>query len=185
MKLSERMNRPAPIACCDFPACRGACCAYGVWVGEGEIAKIMENAEAVRRFLPPEAEDPAGWFTDETEPDPHLPCGKVRHTRVLTRPEHPLGSACVFWVPPDGYCALQLASEALGKHPWALKPFYCVLHPLDIEEDGTITIDDVQELTSTKGGCVKPSEAARPPKEIFGAEIEWVSKVLKTTDCTD
>ncbi len=176
LPLSPRMDDEEAIACCDFPACRGTCCAYGVWVGVEEIARIQKHADIIRPHLPREAADPRTWFTDEEESDPHAPGGAVRRTRVLSRAEHPLGSACVFWLPPHGHCALQQAAEAQGWHPWELKPFYCVLHPMDIDEEGRITLDDVESLLNTPGGCVRPAEQPRPLREIFAAELAWLSR---------
>jgi len=172
--LAPIMHQPLPVACCDFPACRGACCVHGAWVGTEEIARILQHAESIRLHLPPEAADSATWFTSKIEADPHAPGGQVRHTRVLARPEHPLGTACVFWLPAEGRCALQVAAEAQGWHPWTLKPFYCVLHPLDVDEQGCITLDDPQELLTTSGGCLRPAAEARPPLEIFAAELVWI-----------
>ncbi len=169
------MFQPVPLACCDFPACRGTCCVHGVWVDLQEVEAILRAAAWIRPLLPEDAADPARWFTAAEEDDPHTPSGRVRHTRVLERPEHPLGTACVFWLPPEGHCALQRAAEEHGRHPWALKPFYCVLHPLDLDDEGRITLDDADLLLSTPGGCVRPAAAPRPPVEIFAAELAWLS----------
>lgn len=174
--LSPRMFQPVPLACCDFPACRGACCVHGVWVDLKEMETILRHAALIRPLLPEDAAAPANWFTAEEEEDPYTPSKKVRHTRVLRRPEHPLGTACVFWLPPDGHCALQKVAEAQGWHPWALKPFYCVLHPMDLDDEGRITLDTPEALLSTPGGCVRPAREACPPVEIFAAELEWINK---------
>ena len=170
------MYQPVALACCDFPACRGTCCVHGVWVDLIEMEAILRHAALIVPLLPEDAADPATWFTDKEEDDLYTPSGRVRHTRVLTRPEHPLGTACVFWLPPEGHCALQAAAEAQGWHPWTLKPFYCVLHPLDLDEEGRITLDGPEELLNTPGGCVRRATEARPPVEIFAAELEWINK---------
>jgi len=182
LKLSPRMDDAEAIACCDFPACRGTCCVYGVWVGLEEMSRILAHADLILPHLPPEAQQPDAWFTEEEEADPHVPCGRVRHTRVLQRPEHPLGSACIFWMPPQGRCALQAAAEAQGWHPWTLKPFYCILHPLDLDENGAITLDDVETLLQTPGGCIRPAEQARPLREIFAAELAWLRGLFQAGD---
>ena len=176
LPLSPRMDAEEAVACCDFPACHGTCCAYGVWTGTEEIARIQRHEDIIRPLLPPEAQDPRTWFSAETEDDPHVPGGVVQRTRVLPRPEHPLGTACVFWLPPDGHCALQKAAEAQGWHPWELKPFYCVLHPLDVDAEGRITLDDVEALLTTPGGCLRATDQPRPLKEIFAAELTWLSR---------
>lgn len=175
LPLSPRLNEREAIACCDFPACRGTCCAYGVWVGVDEIAELLTHAAIITPHLPPEAANPATWFTAEQESDPYVPGGKARRTRVLPRSEHPLGSACVFWLPPNGECALQKAAEAQGWHPWRLKPFYCVLHPLDIDAQGRITLDDTETLLNTPGGCLRPAATPRPLRETFAAELTWLT----------
>jgi hypothetical protein len=170
------MFQPVPVACCDFPACRGACCVHGVWVDLKEREAILHHAPLVRPLLPEDAPAPEAWFMPAEEADPYTPSRRVRHTRVLPRPEHPLGTACVFWLPPEGHCALQRVAESQGWHPWALKPFYCVLHPLDFDDEGRITLDDPATLRSTPGGCVRVAEEARPPVEVFAAELAWIQR---------
>ncbi len=174
LHLAPRLYEEEAIACCDFPACRGACCVHGVWVDLGEMNTILHHVDLIRPHLPPEAQDPHTWFTAEEEDDPYVPSGRVRHTRVLPRPEHPLGTACVFWIPPEGYCALQVAAQTQGWHPWTLKPFYCVLHPLDLDDQGRITLDEVEELLNTPGGCIRPGEQPRPLVDLFAAELDWI-----------
>lgn len=174
LRLSPRLDEAEAIACCDFPACRGACCVHGVWVDLAEQDAILRHADLIQPYLPPDAQDPRTWFTAEEEADPYVPTGRVRHTRVLPRSEHPLGTACVFWIPPDGLCALQVTAEAQGWHPWTLKPFYCVLHPLDIDDQGRITLDEVGELLDTPGGCLRPGDQPRPLREVFARELHWI-----------
>ena len=55
----------------------------------------------------------------------------------------------------DFKCALQVAGEAAGLHLWRLKSFYCVLHPLDPDEEGPTTLDTAEELLAEEGSCLR------------------------------
>ncbi len=170
--VSPRLLAREPVQRCDFPRCGGACCVHGVWVDLQEIAAIRQAAALIRPHLPADARS-IPWFQEREEPDPHALSGRVRQTTVLPRAEHPLGQACVFWRPQDAKCALQVAAEAQGWHPWRLKPFYCILHPLDLDEQGRITLDDTSALLTTPGSCLRPAAEPQPLVQIFAPELRW------------
>jgi hypothetical protein len=74
----------------------------------------------------------------------------------------------------DHKCALQVASEKSGRHPWFLKPFYCVLHPLDLNDNSEITLDQTKILLEEEKSCLRYSEKLNAPIEIFEDELRYL-----------
>ena len=107
------------------------------------------------------------------EADAFTPSGEVVHTRVLSSPDHYGVTACVF-LRRDHKCALQVAGERAGFHPWRFKPFYCVLHPLDLDDDGRITLDETVALLEEPASCLRASEQAVSLLEIFAQELRYL-----------
>jgi hypothetical protein len=167
MFLSEPMQR------CKLLECRGACCLYGVWVGLKEKQMILEHAEIIRPYLRPAYEGPQTWFETIVEEDPFIEGGQVIHTKLVVDPQHYGGSACVF-LGQDFKCALQVASEKMNRHPWFLKPFYCVLHPLDLDEEGRITVDETKLMLDEEGSCLRPSVVNIPLLQTFSEELRYI-----------
>ena len=89
---------------------------------------ILDNVELIREYMPPAQQNPGDWFDGREEQDPFVPSKRVVHSTVLETPDHYGGTACVF-LRRDHKCALQVAANAAGQHPWHFKPFYCILHP--------------------------------------------------------
>lgn len=172
-KIAPRMLASEPMRRCRLEECRAACCLYGVWVDAQEAEDILAHAELIRPHMPAGQEEPAGWFDGTRDADPYSRSGAVVHSTVLKDPEHYGGTACVF-LRSDHKCALQVASAAAGLHPWRLKPFYCVLHPLDLDEDGRITLDDNELLLDEPGSCLRPAEENIPLAETFEPEIRYL-----------
>lgn len=122
--------------------------------------------------MPPGWTDPDLWIDDRVEDDPYSKSGKVVHSRVLPDPTHYGRSACVF-LRDDSKCALQMAGDANGLHPWRFKPFYCILHPLDLDDQGRITLDETALLLNESGSCLRPSETEIPLIETFELELRY------------
>jgi hypothetical protein len=99
----------------------------------------------------------------------------VIHTTVLDDPEHYGGSACIFLM-GDYCCALQAAGEAAGLHPWRFKPFFCILHPLDLDEHGRITLDAVRHMVDEPASCLREGEVEVDLREMFAEEIEYLTR---------
>lgn len=172
--MNPRLLRQEPMQRCTLGACRGACCLHGVWVDAEEKRRILENAEAVSHWLPEPLRDPLAWFDGREEADEQSASGRVLHTTVLPDREHYGGSACIF-LREDARCALQCAGEGLGLHPWTLKPYYCVLHPLDLDEEGRITLDETSVLLGEAGSCLRPAARPVPLRETFAEELAWLA----------
>ena len=173
-ELNPRLSERKAIRRCGWPACRAACCVYGTWIDLDQEEDILAHSGLVRPHMAAGRRDPAAWFGEETEMDAHTPHGTVRHTAVVEDPEHYGGSACVF-LREDYRCALQVAAETAGLHPWRFKPFYCILHPLDLDELGRITLDELRYMVDEPASCLRRSKKSVRLSELFREEIRYLT----------
>lgn len=158
---------------CTLGECRAACCLYGVWIDRNESRDILANADMIAPHMEPENRDPGDWFDGREEPDENAISGWTVHSTVLPDEDHYGGTACVF-LRRDHLCALQVASTAAGKHPWHWKPFYCILHPLDLDEQGRITLDETELMLDDPGSCLRPAGQPIPLVETFAEELRYL-----------
>ena len=172
--LHSRLNETAKIKRCDWPDCRANCCIYGAWVDKLHAEDILRHAPEISPHMEHEHKDPCCWFDGQEEPDDHALSGIVVHSTIIPNPYHLGGTSCIF-LRRDHKCALQAAAEAAAEHPWRFKPFYCILHPLDIDEDGRITLDDEELLLSEPTTCLQSSRKEIQIKELFRAELEYLA----------
>lgn len=172
-RVNPRLLRSERLRRCKLGECRAACCLNGVWIDRNEAEDLRKNARLILPYLSPEWQDPGCWFEEDCEPDEHALSGAVIRSRVVEAPAHYGGRACVF-LRPDFKCALQVAGEAAGFHPWRFKPFYCILHPLDLDEQGRITLDSVRELIHEAGSCLRPAREATPLVVTFEEELRYL-----------
>jgi hypothetical protein len=172
-RVNPRMFRSEPLQRCELGECKGACCVFGVWVDLREVDDIMQNSAIILPFMPEDCRNPSEWFAGVEDNDPRSPSGRVCHTAVENRSEHYQGTACIFWL-SDGKCALQVAADANGLHPWRFKPFYCILHPLDLDEKGRITLDEVEEMVNEPGSCVRAAPQPIPLVKTFEPEFRYL-----------
>ena len=164
------MIQSEPLQRCCLTDCRAACCLHGVWIDALEAQDLLEHASLILPHLPEEHQNTNKWFDGRQEPDPHTPSGKVLHSTVLNAENHYGGTACIF-LREDHKCALQVAAESAGRHPWRFKPFYCILHPLDLDEEGRITLDETATLLDEPASCLRPSNQDIPLLETFEPEL--------------
>jgi hypothetical protein len=172
-RLNPRMFDAEPMQRCTLNECKGACCIFGVWVDSREVKDILSNADLIIPFMPPETSNPEHWFAPIEDDDKHSPSGKVVHTAVETRPDHPGGTACIFWQ-SDGKCILQIAGVQNKLHPWRFKPYYCIMHPIDLDDEGRFTLDSNDELLTEPGSCLRPADHPIPLLETFKAEFLYL-----------
>jgi hypothetical protein len=170
--LNPRLLQDEPMQRCKLHECRGACCLHGVWIDLAERDDLLANADRIAPHLPTALQDPRAWFDGREEADEFSPSGKVVHSTVLPDREHYGGTACIF-LREDYKCALQVAGQSAGLHPWRFKPFYCILHPLDLDDEGRITLDETAALIDEEGSCLRPAESPRPLLETFEAELRY------------
>jgi hypothetical protein len=172
-RVNPRMLASEPIQRCCLDDCHGACCVFGVWVDEREKNEILANAALILPHMPLTGQEPADWFADMESKDERIIHKKVIHTGVETVPDHYGGTACTFWR-DDGKCALQVAAVSNNLHPWRFKPYYCILHPLDLDEKGRITLDAVEEMVDEPGSCVRRHSAPVPLSTTFEPELKYL-----------
>jgi hypothetical protein len=172
-KLSPRLHDSEPLQRCCLDECRAACCLHGAWIDRVEAQEILQNADLILPHMPEAARQPAAWLDGRCEPDRHTLSGEVVHTTVLPAPEHYGGTACIF-LRNDHKCALQVAAAAAGEHPWRFKPFYCILHPLDLDDEGRITLDARDVLLAEPASCLRASEQSVPLAITFEAELVYL-----------
>jgi len=171
--VHPRLLRAEPMQRCRLDACRGACCLHGVWVDLAERDDLLAHAGLIAPHLPSALRDPAAWFDGREDADEFSASGRVAHTTVLPDRSHYGGTACIF-LREDFKCALQVAGQAAGEHPWRYKPFYCVLHPLDLDESGRITLDETAELLAEEGSCLRPAPRPTPLTRTFEPELRYL-----------
>jgi hypothetical protein len=172
-KFSPRLLDSEPMQRCCLGKCEAACCLHGVWIDQLEAEDILAHAENILPHMPEDRRDPQAWFDGRTEPDDFTSSRQVLHSTVLETPTHYGGTECIF-LRSDHKCALQVAGQAAGLHPWRFKPFYCVLHPLDLDEEGRITLDETDLLLDEPGSCLRPSDQSIPLVETFEPELSYL-----------
>ncbi|HKJ28337.1 MAG TPA: hypothetical protein VJ965_11910 [Anaerolineales bacterium] len=160
-----------PVQRCGWPDCGAACCMYGAWVDQTLAEDILQHADLIAEYMSPDLRPPKLWFDGRVEPDEHALSGEVAHTTVLPNPDHYGGTACIF-LRPDQQCALQTAAQENGLHPWRFKPFYCILHPMEIKE-GRITLDDPAVMVGEPASCLRRAETSVPLVDIFHSELDY------------
>ena len=185
-RVNPRLLQSEPVRRCTLDECHAACCLHGAWVDLAEIKDILAHANLIRPHMPRDAREPADWFDDRQEADDYALSGQAGHTRVLLDADHYGGTACIF-LRSDYKCALQVAAQEEGLHPWRFKPFYCILHPLDLDEEGRITLDETALLLDEPGSCLRPADSPAPLTETFAEELRYLLgerayRELKTRD---
>lgn len=177
--IGDSLLERKPITRCRIVACKGGCCADGVWVDMGQERKILEHAEMIKPYMPAERRDTATWFAEHYDDDDAFPSGEYIGTTTVIDPTHPGGSTCVFLRPEDRYCAIQAASLANGKAAWELKPHYCCLFPLVDEYDKdsgskSLILDSENSLFEHGGGCYENCAVIQPVFQVYAEETSMV-----------
>lgn len=171
--LNPRLFDREPLRRCHLQECGGACCLHGAWVDAVEARQILANRTRIAPFLDSISPAPQDWFEESQEPDKYALAGQVWHTRVLDNELHYGGTACVF-LRRDAKCALQEAAVAAAQHPWFWKPFFCILHPLDLDDQGRITLDETGALLEEPASCVRPAEDPTLLMLTFEPELRYL-----------
>ena len=172
-RLHPKMNGSARVKRCDWPNCGAACCIYGAWVDKSHAEDILNHHVEIGPHMETERKSPFSWFDGQEEPDDYALSGKVIHTTIIPNPEHLGGTSCIF-LRKDQKCALQVAAQENGEHQWRFKPFYCILHPLDLDDDGRITLDEIELMLKEPTSCLQPSRQEIPLRETFQEEFKYL-----------
>lgn len=115
--------------------CSSVCCAEGVYADVADREKILSHKEMVKKYMDDtQTRDEARWFEPNDTEDGDFPSGRSVGTEVFNE-------KCVFL---DGFgrCTLQVAAASEGMHKWAIKPFFCVLYPIEITRM-VVSFDDM------------------------------------------
>ena len=171
--INPRLLKAEPMQRCSLGTCKAACCLYGVWMDSEEVTYILGRAEIIAPHMEPAYADPTLWLDGRTEGDIFAPTRVVKHSAVVACDWHYGGSACIF-IRRDFKCALQVAAEAQGYHPWKYKPFYCILHPLDLDSQGRLDLDQTHLLLEEEGSCLVPADQPIPLLVTFEPELRYL-----------
>jgi Fe-S-cluster containining protein len=171
-EINPRLMRSELMKRCKLHKCEGACCIYGVWADINEVDRIISFADLIISEMPSGWKNPQDWFVGSEEKDEQSDSGKVIHSRIVDQPRHYGGKACVF-LRNDHKCALQSAALRAGMHAWEFKPFYCVLHPLDLDEQGRITLEETSLLLDEPGSCLRSANVQIPLLDTFEPELRY------------
>ena len=98
----------------------------------------------------------------------------MEHTTVIPSPKHYGETACIFLRIDDFICALQVAADIMGAHKWRFKPFYCILYPLDLDDQGRITLDEIELLLNEPASCLRVADEEIPLMETFAEELNYL-----------
>ena len=172
-RMHPKLRNAEKVERCDWPNCRAACCIYGAWVDKLHARDILKHAQEIIPHMDPEHQSPDSWFDGQEEPDDHALSGWVVHTTIIPNPSHYGGTSCIF-LRKDFKCALQVAAEMNNHHIWRFKPFYCVLHPLDLDEDGRITLDEIDLVVKEPASCLRRSLKSTALVDTFQQELEYL-----------
>jgi hypothetical protein len=139
------------------------------------VDDILAHQDLIKPLLPPERRDPAQWFEGDEGLDTDYPeAGTGTGTAVVEDPTHPAGQTCIFLLPESRYCALQSAGMANGEHPWRFKPFYCALHPLGLDGEELVLVEQ-SEMYLDGGSCNRSTDGSViPVYKLFEPEAKLV-----------
>jgi hypothetical protein len=171
--INPRLHQTARVQRCGWPACHAACCIYGTWIDKTQANRILEHADLIIPWMNPDNRETDAWFDGQEEDDQFTHSGSVRHTTVIPNVDHYGGTSCIF-LRTDHRCALQVAAEANHKHPWDFKPFYCILHPMELDKQGKLTIDDLELMTVEPASCLREADDEILLANLFQEEINYL-----------
>jgi hypothetical protein len=170
--VERKLLESRPIQRCALNECQAHCCTCGVYLDVNHAKMVMGHQETILPHVPVERRNPETWFDWKLEPDIDHPAGgMLASTNVAKDATHPAGQSCVF-LRPDRKCALQVASLAIGEHPWHFKPFYCALFPLVFHRH-QLVLDDDNEVYLEGGSCSRASCSEPVPLyRLFDLEMK-------------
>ena len=127
---------------------------------EKEILHVMDEHQL---------RDPDKWFEKVLEEDHDFPSHYAIGTELYTTKGK---SKCVF-KDKNNYCSIQLAAEKYGMHKWAIKPKYCIMYPLTIE-DNVLTYDADHSARLSYCGMKHKKNFTQTVFEAMKEEISYI-----------
>jgi hypothetical protein len=156
---------------CNIDICGGQCCDWGVMMDSNFKDVILEHRYEIQEIMdahqPKNIED---WFDDEIIEDNDFPSGKAVATEIYNTAGG--NSQCVF-KGEDNYCKLQITAEKKGYHKWEIKPKYCIMYPLTIENK-ILTYDAEHSLELNYCGVHHPENFTNPVIEVLQEELKYI-----------
>ncbi len=168
LKIHPELLEEVEAERCLLHECKGACCSGGVWLDADDLKPIVPHVETIKANLPEDRRDPNTWFS-APEPDEDTPSGVKIGTNVVDDPVRPGITCCVF-LRPDRLCALQVTSRQLGLPGLGLKPFFCALYPVYVE-NGEVIIDHDTEIDFEGANCRRFCATKQPLYKVFREEM--------------
>ena len=121
--------------CMECSFCNDQCCSYGVAVDLPNKARIDEHTAAISAYT---TGAPRDWWLDDICDDGDFPGGHARDTKVV-------GRGCAFLRPEGRGCGIHAYCLDKGMDYHALKPIYCSLFPLTVDESYLVPSCEVDE----------------------------------------
>jgi len=116
-------------------ACSSVCCEEGVYADIADREKILSHKEMIKKYMDEtQTRDETRWFEEQEREDADFPSGRCVGTEAYN-------GKCVF-LDRFGRCSLQVAATSEGMQKWALKPFFCVLYPIEVTRK-VVSFDDM------------------------------------------
>ncbi len=182
----DRASFERPLARCALARCQGTCCSEGVYLN-AEVAATLRNLlrregelfrslgmERPEEAIVDEVEDGARSVRTALKPKPF-------RALVPDYPAHFPETACALLL-DDARCALQVAAEEKGLHPWHFKPLACWLHPVSISPEGIRLHDAAGDPYpggwTSETHCGRTEPCGRPAREVLRAELDFLGAVL-------
>lgn len=156
---------------CVLSECLGACCTGGAWLDVAQLKLIVPHVAAIKINLPEDRRDPDGWFSAPSAAE-DSPSGARVGTNVIDDPLRPGDTCCVF-LRPDRLCALQVTSQQLGLEYPGLKPLFCALYPLHVQ-DAQISLDHATAQNFSGAICQRACATKQSLYRIFKKELELI-----------
>ncbi len=144
--------------------CSSVCCEEGVYADVTDRDRILSHKEMIKQYMDDtQTQDEDRWFERWESKDGDFPSGRCVGTEAHN-------GKCVFL---DGFgrCTLQVAAVSEGMHKWALKPFFCVLYPIEVT-NRVVSFDDM--LQGEQSCCSIGHEFDQPLFEGCREELTFL-----------
>ncbi len=143
--------------------CTAQCCAGGVYLSQQELRAILCHLDRIREeFDETQTRDVRQWF-EPARADEDFPGGVCVGIRVYN-------GKCVF-LEEQKLCVLQKVKPKGCDQQWGLKPFYCRIYPLSVDQS-TITFD--RTMMKKAVCCSISSRYAVPVAEACREELTQI-----------
>ena len=156
---------------CNISICGGQCCDWGVFMDKEFKDVIMKHEQDIIDVMDEgQIKDSSQWFGDEIEKDHDFPSGEAIDTETY---KTKFGKEQCVFKGINNYCSLQVAAEKKGFHKWEIKPKYCIMYPISIE-DNVLTYDSDHSENLDYCGMHKKENFVHSVFEAMKEEIIYI-----------